>query len=362
MTSRSSRRSSRSTTWYSCRRPSWRPMDATSSVNGSAPVNVSRPLHTARKRRTLATATDSASGAGRHHHARRPRRASSFSRSSARLRAQFTAGGCPIERATWPSRSRSCSVSCRQSGHSSRCRATRSRSAGGSSPRRYGTRSVSGCFSMSALLHRLLEGRQRAVQVDAHGRLGTLEHLGDLVGRHVLLHPEQDRGPLARRELVHRRGQLLHRPLPAQLVHSVDDRCRLPLEEWIVAVVTFVARPELPPAMLALVVQAEVDQDPVEPGRELRPPAEAPGRLVQSDERVLGEVACILGVTEDGPGETVRPLLVARHEEIERGLVPLGHTRAERFVRWLHSAVVPSSFTLSLLTPRPQGPLTLPPQ
>src|SRR5439155_22767294 len=113
---------------------------------------------------------------------------------------------------------------------------------------------------------------------------------------------------------------------------------------------------------LPILVQAEVDQDPVEPGRELRPPAEAPGRLVQSDERVLGEVACILGVTEDGPGETVRPLLVARHGEIERGLVPLGHTRAERFVRWLHSAVVPSSFTLSLLTPRPQGPLTLPPQ
>src|SRR6266446_3613869 len=305
MTSRSSRRSSRSTTWYSCRRPNWRPMAASSSANGSAPVDVSRPLHTATRRRSApATLADSTSGAGRHHHTRRPRRASSFSRSS---------------------------------------------------PRRYGTRSVSGCFAMSALLHRLLEGRQRAVQMDAHGRLGTLEHLGDLVGRQVLLDPEQYRGPLARREPVHRCAQFLHSPLPAELVHGVGDRRRLPLEDRIGAVVAFVAHPELPPAMLALVVQAEVDEDTVEPGRELRPPAEAPGRLVEADERLLREVARILGVAEHGPGEAVRPLLVASHEEVERRLVPLGHALAERLVRWLHSAVVPSSFTLSLPTPRPQA-------
>src|SRR2546428_1319 len=61
---------------------------------------------------------------------------------------------------------------------------------------------------MSALLHCLLEGRQRSVQMDAHGRLGTLEHLGDLVGRQVLLDPEQYGGPLTRRQPVH----LAHAP------------------------------------------------------------------------------------------------------------------------------------------------------
>src|SRR5262245_56386136 len=321
---------------------------------GSPPV-IWYPVHTATNRRTPATLADSAIGTGRHHHARRARRASSFSRSSARYRAQFTPGGCPIERATCSSSSRSSSVSCRQSGHSARCRSTRSRSAGGSSPRRYGTRSVSGCFAISALLHRLLQGRERTVQVDSHGRLRALEHPGDIVGRHVFLHPEEHGSTLARSQSIHRGAQVLHRPLRAQLLGRVGDRRRLPLEDRLV-LVAVVTRPHLPPAILALVVEAEVDQDPVEPGRELRPPAEAPGRLEETDERLLRDVARVLAVAQHRPGEAIRPLLVARHEEVERRLVPPGHALAERLVRWLHPAVVLSAPTWSIPAPGPQAP------
>src|SRR4030095_2383202 len=130
-----------------------------------------------------------------------------------------------------------------------------------------------------------------------------------------------------------------------------------PLEEWLAPLVTVVTRPQLPPAMLALVVETEVDQDPVEPGRELRPAAEAPGRLEEADERLLRDVPGVLAVAQDGPGEAVRPLLVARHEEVERRLVPPGHALAERLVRWLHSAVVLSAPTSSLPAPGPQAPL-----
>src|SRR5207245_5348803 len=70
------------------------------------------------------------------------------------------------------------------------------------------------------------------------------------------------------------------------------------------------------------------------------------------------DVAGILRVTEHRPGEAVCTLLVARHEEIEGRLVPLGHALTERFVRWLHSPVVPSPFTLSLPTARRQVSLT----
>src|SRR5262245_9308260 len=250
--------------------------------------------------------------------------------------------------------SRSSSVSCRQSGHSERWRSTRSRSAGGSSPRRYGTRSVSGCVAISALLHRLLQGRERTVQVDAHGRLGALEYLGDVVRRHVLLHPEQHGGPLTRGQSIHRGAQVLHCSLVGELVDGVGDGRRLPVEDRLTLVV-IIARPQLPPAILPFVVEAKVDQDPVEPGGELRPAAEAPGRLVKADEGLLRDVARVLVVAQDGPSEAVRPLLVARHQEVERRLVPLGHALAERLVGWLHPAVVLSAPTWSLPALGPQA-------
>src|SRR5262245_35230594 len=203
---------------------------------------------------------------------------------------------------------------------------------------------------MSALLHSLLQGRERAVQMDAHGRLGALEHPGDVVRGHVLLNPQENRRPLARSQAIDRRSQCLQRFLPAQLVDRIADRRRLPVEDRLASVVVVILNPELPPLVLALVVQTQVDQDPIEPRRELRATTKAPGHLVEPDEGLLRHVPCVLGVAEDGPGEAICPLLIARHEEVEGRLVSPGHALTERFVCWLHSPGVPSPFTLSLPT------------
>src|SRR5215475_14424963 len=201
---------------------------------------------------------------------------------------------------------------------------------------------------MSALLHGLLQSRERAVQVDTHGRLGALEHPGDIVRRHVLLNPEQYRRPLARSQSIDRRPQRLHRLLPAQLVYRIVDRRRLPVEDRLAALLVVVTQPEPPPLVLALVVQTQVDEDPIEPCRELRSPTKAPRHLVQPDEGLLRDVARVVGVPEDGPGETIRSLLIARDEELERRLVSSSHALTERFVRGLHSPGIPFPFTLSL--------------
>src|SRR5262249_34450921 len=203
---------------------------------------------------------------------------------------------------------------------------------------------------MSALLHRLLQSRERAVQMGAHGRLGALEHPGDVVPGHVLLNPQEHRGPLARGQPIDRRPQRLQCFLPAQLIDRIVDRRRLPVEDRLVSVVVLVSNPELPPLVLALVVQTQIDQDSIEPRREFRAPAKTAGRLVEPDERLLRDVPRVLGVAKDGPGETIRPLLIARYEEVEGLLVSPGHALTERFVRWLHSPGAPSSFTLSLPT------------
>src|SRR5437763_1103057 len=246
------------------------------------------------------------------------------------------------------------SASCRQSGQASRCRATRSRSLGASSPRTYGPSSVSGWFAISARLHRLLECPQRPVQVHAHRRLRALQHRGDLRGRELLLHLEDHRRALLAREPVHRRPERGQRPLPAEGVDGVGERGRLAVEERLARVrIRLVARPEAPAPALPAVVQAQVDQDPVEPGREFRAPGEARRGLVEPDERLLRQIARVLGVPEDGPGEPVRAFLVSRDEEVERRLVSIGHTLAKHFIGRLHAPRVLAP-TFPLLTPTPQ--------
>src|SRR5439155_1018987 len=101
--------------------------------------------------------------------------------------------------------------------------------------------------------------------------------------------------------------------------------------------------PELPPPMLAPLIEAQVDDDAVEPGRELRAAVEAPRRLEDPDEGLLRQVACVLGVSHDGPCEPVRAPLVARDEGVKRRLVALGSAPAQHLVRELHAAIVLSS-------------------
>src|SRR5439155_1225449 len=82
-----------------------------------------------------------------------------------------------------------------------------------------------------------------------------------------------------------------------------------------------VTHPELPAPMLAPLIETQVDDDAVEPGRELRAAVEAPRRLEDPDEGLLRQVARVLGVSHDGPCEPVRASLLARDEGVKRRLV-----------------------------------------
>src|SRR5207247_1708688 len=120
--------------------------------------------------------------------------------------------------------------------------------------------------------------------------------------------------------------------------------CRLAVEEWLVRLgIALVTHPELPAPMLAPLIEAQVDDDAVEPGRELRAAVEAPRRLEDPDEGLLRQVARVLGVSHDGPCEPVRAPLVARDEGVKRRLVALGRAPAQHLVRELHAAIVLSS-------------------
>src|SRR5439155_4821841 len=186
-------------------------------------------------------------------------------------------------------------------------------------------------------------------------RLRALQHRGDLRGRELLLHLENHRRALLGREPVHSRPDLRNRPLPAEGVDGCGEWSRLTVGERLARVrIRLVAKPETPAPALPAVVQAEVDQDPVEPGRELRAPGEARRGLVEPDEGLLRQVARVLGVPEDGPGEPVRAFLVPRDEEVERGLVSISHALAKHFIGRLHAPRVLAP-TFPLLTATPQG-------
>src|SRR3990167_2636000 len=175
---------------------------------------------------------------------------------------------------------------------------------------------------MSAPLHGLPERLERPVQVHPHRRLRALEHGRDLRGRELLLHREEHGRPLARREPVDGCPERAHRLLASELVGRVMRGCGLPLEEPTALRLVLVPGPEPPPAIPPAMVQAEVEDDPVEPRRESSAPAEAPGGLVEPDERLLRDVARVLRMAQDGPREAPRTLAIPLDQEGERPLPP----------------------------------------
>jgi len=68
------------------------------------------------------------------------------------------------------------------------------------------------------------------VQVDPHRRLRAPEHRRDLRGRQLLLHLEDHRRPLLRREAVHRGPERAQVPLPAEGVHRIGRGRRLAID------------------------------------------------------------------------------------------------------------------------------------
>src|SRR6266446_829449 len=204
--------------------------------------------------------------------------------------------------------------------------------------------SGSGCVPMSGRPHRLPERCERAVEVHPHRCLRALQHRRDLRRRQLLLYLKDHGRALLRREPAHGLPEPLQRPLPSDRVHGVVGGCGLAVEEWLVRFgIALVKHPELPAPMLTPLIEAQVDDDAVEPGRELRAAVEAPRRLEDPDEGLLRQVARVLGVSHDGPREPVRAPLVARDEGVKRRLVALGRAPAQHLVRELHAAIVLSS-------------------
>src|SRR3989441_890547 len=204
--------------------------------------------------------------------------------------------------------------------------------------------SGSGSVPMSGRPHRLPERCERAVEVHPHRCLRALQHRRDLRRRQLLLYLKDHGRALLRREPAHGLPEPLQRPLPSDRVHGVVGGCGLAVEEWLVRFgIALVTHPELPAPMLAPLIEAQVDDDAVEPGRELRAAVEAPRRLEDPDEGLLRQVARVLGVSHDGPCEPVRAPLVARDEGVKRRLVALGRAPAQHLVRELHAAIVLSS-------------------
>src|SRR5256712_367576 len=197
---------------------------------------------------------------------------------------------------------------------------------------------------MSGRPHRLPERCERAVEVPPPRCLRALQHRRDLGRRRPPLYLRDQGRALRRREPAHGLPEPLQRPLPSDRVHGVVGGCGLAVEEWLVRFgIALVTHPELPAPMLAPLIEAQVDDDVVEPGRELRAAVEAPRRLEDPDEGLLRQVARVLGVSHDGPCEPVRAPLVARDEGVKRRLVALGRAPAQHLVRELHAAIVLSS-------------------
>src|SRR5437867_5289152 len=196
------------------------------------------------------------------------------------------------------------------------------------------------------------------MQVHAHGRLGAAQRFGDL-GRGHVVELQRERGPLLRGEPVHGRLQGL---LSADHAEHVDGWRRVALDRRPLVIVTGGGgisgrrREDVaPPAVLAAVFQAHVDEHSIEPRGELGAAAELARGTVQADERLLTGVARLLGVTQDVPGQPTRSLLVARDQEIEGGFLPPGHAPTQHLIGWLHS---PSLLSLLLIL---DIPLELPP-
>src|SRR6266702_5369870 len=168
----------------------------------------------------------------------------------------------------------------------------------------------------------------------SYRRFRQMKHRRDLLGGELLAALEEHGRPLLRGELLDRLPDLAHVSLRPHGLDGIDERRRLPLDGIALTLLGTAAPAEEPPPSppSALMIQTAVDEDAVEPGRELRLPREGPRRLVQADERFLGAILGVFPVAHDGPGDAIRPLLVALHEVVEGSPIPFRDSLAERFV------------------------------
>ena len=145
---------------------------------------------------------------------------------------------------------------------------------------------------------------------------------------------QDQHGSLLRREPSGGVPHARERALTSQALDGIHAERRLLLERrWdVVARALLTSEHLVPPAVLAAMVETEIDEQPVEPRREPGTPAKAARRLPEPDERLLREVPRVLAVTQDRPGEPEGSLLVALHEQVEGGLLAAHDPLAEDFI------------------------------
>jgi len=83
---------------------------------------------------------------------------------------------------------------------------------------------------------------------------------------------------------------------------------------------------------LPRLIETTIDEDPVEPGRELGLPGKRSGRLVEPDESLLGAVLGLFPIPHDRPGDAIGPLLIPPDKQVESSLFTFGNPPAQVLV------------------------------
>jgi len=153
--------------------------------------------------------------------------------------------------------------------------------------------------------------------------LGHTEQPGGIGDRQALDVDEHDRGALVVGEGGERPVDLYPQLEAVEVVARVGDP---PMAGLAVLLGERHGRARLAPAHP---VEAGIDHDPVQPGRDGGLTPERRGVAERRDERVLERVRSVLGITGGAQGHRPHPVAVATYELPERVLVP-GHVGCEQ--------------------------------
>src|SRR5258706_3261490 len=123
------------------------------------------------------------------------------------------------------------------------------------------------------------------MQMHTRRRLGAAHDVGDLAHRQLLLHVQDQHGALLRRQPCRGVPDTRERALASQALDGIRPRSRLLRERRrLIVARALLARKDLaPPAVLATMVETEIDEQPIEPRREPRPAAKTAGRFPEPD-------------------------------------------------------------------------------
>jgi hypothetical protein len=180
------------------------------------------------------------------------------------------------------------------------------------------------------------------MNVDARRILRTIENLRNLAAGEPFLYLEEHGSALIGRKLFKRLGEASGR-LPADRGDIRPGLGRRRLDSRFVRVVARTGKRQqfAPPFPSPLVVDTQVDQHAVKPGRKARAAVESIGRLKQTDKGVLRDIAGVGFIAEDRAGKAVGARLMAFDQLLERLAVVLRDSCAQFLIRKLLQAASP---------------------